>query len=150
MQKSNLGKLKRQLLKLPLRKLQKETEKIILQDRQIVLRKKAELKTGSNPDGSSIGVYRSAEYRIFKMQLNPLAGGKVDLILTGSTRDKLYVESLGNGKFTIKSKDEKWELLTSKYGNAIEAINVDVFNGFQKTIYAPKLISKMKIISGIR
>ena len=142
-----MGELKRRLQRLNLQTLQNQTKEIILQDQEILRRKKAELKAGIRPDGSIIGTYRSEEYRLFKIQMNPLAGGNVDLILTGSTKDKMYIVALENGEFTIESADPKWADLVAKYGEEIKGINLEVFKGMQKSRHAPKLIQEMKRIS---
>lgn len=142
-----MGELKRRLRKLSKKTLQKETEKIILKDEEVVKRKKAELRGGVRPTGQIIGEYRSESYRLFKLNKNPLAGGKVDLILTGSTKDKLYLVSVTDGRFTFESADPKWQGLVEKYGEEIKGVNADVFRGFQQTIYAPELVEKMKEIT---
>ena len=149
MKKLSMGDLKRKLKKLNKPLLEREVKNIILQDREIVRRKKDELKTGSRPDGTDIGTYRSEKYRLFKLQMNPLAGGKVDLILTGSTKDKLYLVSIENGQFTFESADPKWQGLVEKYGTEIKAINAEVFKSLQKTKYAPELVEQMKNITGL-
>lgn len=86
------------------------------------------------------------EYRLFKLSINPLAGGTVDLILTGSTIKHLQVVSLGNGEFELYSTDHKWPDLVAKYGNQITKINSEFFKGLQKHEYAPKLIERMREI----
>ena len=149
MKKLSMGELRRKLQMLKKPVLQKETKEIILQDKEIVRRKKAEFKGGTRPDGTIIGEYRSESYRLFKLQKNPLAGGKVDLILTGSTKDKLYLVSLENGEFTFESADPKWASLVEKYGEEVKGINANVFRGLQQTRYAPDLVDRMKQITGL-
>ncbi len=150
-----LGEALRRLRKLTLPVVQKETEQIILKDPQAVIRKKNELKAGARPDGSLIGQYRSESYRLFKLQLNPLAGGDVDLILTGSTRDNLEIVAYGNGEFGFRSTDDKWDDLVEKYNKGavdqqdLTVINSEVWRGFQQTRYAPELLEAIKRISDL-
>lgn len=125
------------------------TTQIILKDHKVIERKQDEFEFGRNPDGSIIGTYASKEYEEFKRLINPNAGGNVDLILTGSTRDKLRIDYLGNRTFRLSSGDEKWQSLVSKYGEQIQTISPEVFNDLQKTRYAPMLIAEMKRISGL-
>jgi hypothetical protein len=98
---------------------------------------------GENPDGGVIGYYRNPEYQMMKQQANPLAGGTVDLILTGSTIKHLQVVSLGNGEFYLYSTDAKWIGLVEKYGKQIQYINKEYFQGLQVNEYAPKLIERL-------
>ena len=80
------------------------------------------------------------------MASNPLAGGTVDLILTGSTIRHLQVVSLGNGEFYLYSTDSKWPDLIAKYGKQIQYINADFFKGLQVNDYAPKLMERLRQI----
>lgn len=145
----DLGELKNRLKKITLPIAQSETANIISNDANILSRKKSEMTAGVNPDGSIIGEYSSESYRLFKISKNPIAGGNVDLILTGSTKNNLKVESLGNSMFILRSTDEKWNSLVSKYGNQIQQINLSVFNGLQKSQYAPQLVQRIKTITGL-
>jgi len=142
-----LNELSNKLKRITLPRVQEETAKIITADTKILGRKRDELKTGFNPDGSIIGEYRSPSYRLFKLQKNPLAGGKVDLILTGSTARRLGVDYLGNSVYQINSTDPKWEGLIAKYGDKIQAINPVIWDNLQKTEYAPKLVARIKQIA---
>ena len=123
MKKLTLGDLKSGLERLTLKVLEKEVETIILKDDEIIFQKQDEFEVGQNPDGTAIGEYKDEDYRLFKMQINPLAGGKVDLILTGSTKSKLRVKALGNGEFILWSEDWKWPMLVEKYGQQITKIS---------------------------
>lgn len=155
MTKLTLGSLARKLQKLTLPKIQQTTQEIILTDNQIIERKRDELKAGRRPDGSVIGEYRSEGYRLFKMELNPFAGGKVDLILTGKTKNNLEVIAYGNGTFGFRSTDEKWGKLMEKYNDGsapaedLTTISPEVFNKLQEFVYHPELIHEMKQIAGL-
>lgn len=99
-----------------------------------------------NPDGSDIGHYKNEEYKLFKMSMNPLAGGNVDLFLTGAVYKGLTVISLGNGEYLVESRDYKWGMLIEKYGEQIELISPEIFDKIQKNNYAPQLIERMRQI----
>lgn len=71
---------------------------------------------GKRPDGSIIGVYKSFLYQQEKANQNPLAGGNVDLTLTGSLKGDLDIFPLTGGNFSIFSKDEKAINIAQKYG----------------------------------
>lgn len=110
-------------------------EQIILSDEDILRKQKInELSKGERPNKDIIGEYRSSEYRMFKQSFNPLAGGTVDLILTGSFTRKMFLKPTGNG-FIFDSSDSKKGSLIGKYGLDIMSINQDWFNERQKNIY---------------
>ena len=142
--KFTLDELSNSLKSLTLPVIQQETEKIILTDKQLVERKQAELKAGINPDGSLIGTYKSESYRLYKLRKNPIARGNVDLIDTGSYKNKMVADSLGNRQFRVVSEDDKREMLIKKYGEKIEGINPEIFIGLQKTVYGPQLLESLK------
>ena len=133
--------------------LQGLTEKIITNTPHLKTSKINEFQYGLNPDGSDIGEYSSSqlgqEYRLFKLQLNPFAQGKVDLILTGATARGLEVVSLGNSKYLLESTDAKWDDLKAKYGDQIRLINEDEWKDLQRYKYAPELIKAMKKRTGL-
>jgi hypothetical protein len=146
MEKLTILELKKKLERLTLPRIRSETAKIIRETPELVFRKQDEFRQGENPDGGVIGYYRNPEYQMMKMASNPLAGGTVDLILTGSTIRHLQVVSLGNGEFYLYSTDSKWPDLISKYGKQIQYINSDFFKGLQKNDYAPKLMERLRQI----
>ena len=47
---------------------------------------------GRGVNGGKIGEYRSSEYKAFKVSKNPRANGSVDLTLTGSLGDKIFIK----------------------------------------------------------
>lgn len=145
----SLDQLRDKLKRVSAPVIETSATKIILQDHKAIERKQDELEFGVNPDGSIIGTYASKEYEDFKRLINPNANGRVDLILTGSTRNKFKVDYLGNKTFRISSSDEKWQHLVAKYGEQIQGISLDVWNDLQKTRYAPLLVQEMKRISGL-
>ena len=140
--------LKTNLQRFTIPVLQKEVAEVVLGTPDLVFRKQDEMQMGENPDGSSIGEYSSSpmgrEYAVFKQHINPMAGGSVDLILTGSTRDKMKAQYLGSGKYTLNSTDHKWSGLKEKYGQQISGINNDFWNALQKFEYAPQLFNNIR------
>ena len=70
---------------------------------------------GRGVNGGKIGEYRSSEYKAFKVSKNPRANGSVDLTLTGSLGDKIFINPIGD-LFEIKSKDYKFMDIGNKYG----------------------------------
>ena len=70
---------------------------------------------GRGVNGGKIGEYRSSEYKAFKVSKNPRANGSVDLTLTGSLGDKIFINPIGD-LFEIKSKDYKFMDMGEKYG----------------------------------
>src|SRR5690606_4038083 len=76
---------------------------------------KSRWKLGKRPDGSLIGFYRDVDYAIFKQQINSVAGGDVDLTLTGSLGDRIKVILQSKG-IEIYSDDWKFEQISTKYG----------------------------------
>jgi hypothetical protein len=70
---------------------------------------------GGGVNGGEIGNYRSRDYKAFKVSKNPQANGSVDLILTGSLGDKIFISQLGD-VFEVKSNDYKFFDIGKKYG----------------------------------
>lgn len=64
-----------------------------------------------------IGEYKSVAYAMFKQRMNPLAGGSVDLFLTGDLQRFLTIEKRSKKIFKIYSKDDKYKMLANKYGS---------------------------------
>ena len=130
--------------------LEKIVAGVILKDREILQVKFEELQAGTRPDGGPIGFYSNHPswqwYAEEKNNRNPLPGyGVVDLIDTGSFAKGNEVISLGNGSYTIKSRDQKADLLIDKYGSINERINFDAWNRLQKFNYLPKVLRLIKI-----
>ena len=99
-----------------------------------------EFEKGERPDGSKIGMYSKTplgqDYSVLKNRINPLAGfGYVDLMLTHSFSNKLFLKSYGNRKFEFGSTDNKTGNLLVKYGNEIMGLNKETFEERQKNVY---------------
>lgn len=80
---------------------------------------------GKRPDGTIIGEYRDPFYREQKLLQNPIAGGNVDLILTGALSFDLTVFPTSGGDFNIFSKDEKALSIADKYGLDVYGLSPD-------------------------
>lgn len=78
---------------------------------------------GKDVNGGKIGSYRSSDYKAFKVSINSLASGGVDLTLTGALGKRLTINQLNKGNYIIKSEDEKFEKIGKKYG--FEQFNLD-------------------------
>lgn len=74
------------------------------------------MKQGDGVDGGTIGEYKSLDYSYFKQSINPLAGGYVDLYLTGSLQKALGLREESSGVYLIHSTDNKYFALADKYG----------------------------------
>lgn len=83
--------------------------------------------------------YRSRDYELFKAGKNPLAGGAVDLILTGDFVDAMYLLRPKQGRYKFGNRDKKRNKLVQKYGDGIFSLNQNVFNKYLKDITAPRL-----------
>lgn len=88
--------------------------------------------------------YRSKNYEIYKSRLNPLAGGAVDLIVTGQFVDAMYLLKQKQGKYMFGNTDRKRNILKEMYGENIFGLNQNVFSKFQKDIIAPRFIRAIK------
>lgn len=145
-----------QELKNRLKKVQKKTtlnkiiDEIVLSDKNLKYAKEDEFLHGNKPDGSPIGRYKSKSYEQYKLRRNPLAGGDVDLIDTGSFVDNMKpFKSNRVGHYIFKSSDKKSPMLQAKYGSEIMGLNQKTFENIQKNVYADKFMLEIKRITGL-
>lgn len=122
MRKLSLSKLAKELQTI-VPKIEPQTEKIVLESEELKEAKRNEFKSGERPDGSDIGEYRNKRYAIFKRQKNPLARGKVDLILTGSFTKAIFTKKKSKNTYIFESKDQKAKMLFEKYGSDLKGLN---------------------------
>ena len=122
MRKLSLSQLAKELKTL-VPKIEPQTEKIVLQSEDLKNAKRNEFKFGERPDGSNIGENKSKRYAIFKRQKNPLARGKVDLILTGSFTKGIFTKKKSKDTYIFESKDSKAKMLFDKYGQDLKGLN---------------------------
>ena len=72
--------------------------------------------TGASVDGGKIGEYSNSLNRSIKLLVNPLAGGSVDLTLTGALGDSIELVKNDSGNYEIISSDSKYFEIGNKYG----------------------------------
>ena len=152
---ASLAELKRRLKKVSLEGLQIEMRNIITSDPNVYDAKMYEFERGLTPDLDRIGVYRDVDYAVMKQQMNPLAGGDVDLILTGSFTSQLFIQYLGDSRYQFDSRDSKAPMLFSRNyylgvnGSVLRGLNKETFDDLQKKLYAPELIRHIKKITNL-
>lgn len=110
----------------------------------LVTLKENEFKRGDRPNSSIIGTYRSRSYSLLKQRQNPLAGGDVDLILTGDFINSAYLKRPSAGKYLFGFRDQKARSLFSKYGTDIAGLNQNTFNLFLKEKIQPNFVREIK------
>jgi len=125
-------------------KIPDETRRIIERDPNTISSKYKEFQRGDRPDGSEIGFYGNRNYELFKRNKNPLAGGSVDLILTGAFTRGLFIERKSNLIYRFDSTDDKTDDLIAKYGMDIMGLNQNEWIRLQRDIHAPLLIRYIK------
>jgi hypothetical protein len=117
---------------------------IILNDPQLKREKISEFTKGQLPDGSIIGRYRNADYASDKYNINPLANGNVDLMLTRAFVNNMFVEQVRPKAFLFNSTDYKTDKLIGKYSIDIMGINQEYWEKRQVDIYLPVLKFQIK------
>lgn len=117
---------------------------IVLSDQtKLKAEKINEFTKGERPDESIIGTYQDADYAFFKHAINPMANGNVDLMLSRSFVNKMFVKNFSNG-FIFDSTDSKTGALIGKYGLDIMGLNQEWFNKRQNDIYRLTLVFTIK------
>lgn len=136
--------LKRLQPMLNLEAIKSITQKIILSDQSNLKAEKVnEFEQGLRPDGEKIGTYRNADYAIDKFNINPRAGGYVDLLLTRSFANKMFITPTQKG-FIFNSSDSKTGNLIGKYGLDIMGLNQEWFTKRQNEVYRLTLVYQIK------
>jgi hypothetical protein len=115
-----------------------------MRDPLLLQEKVKEFKRGERPNKDIIGYYVSTGYSLFKKQENPLAGGTVDLILTGDFTQQLFVDDIRPSVFQFDSHDEKADGLFDKYGQDLRSINTETFHRLEKEVYSVELAKFIK------
>lgn len=116
--------------------------------------KHREFLYGERPDGTKIGRYSQSDegqsYADFKYQRNPLAGfGNVDLLLTRSFFNSLFLQPYRRRAFIFKGNDVKTNDLIRKYGIDILGISQEYFDQRQSEIYRLVLVYNIKRYANI-
>lgn len=109
---------------------------VILTDSEMIIRDVRERWIhGDGVEGGVIGIYRSKDYELFKASINPLAGGAVDLILTGKLAGGLAIRKQGD-LYQIYSTDSKYEAIGKKYGFEEYGLTKEQLDAFYERVYA--------------
>ena len=119
-------------------------EEIIKEETAIKTLKEQDFLEGDIYGDGTRQVYENRDYSLYKSQLNPLAGGSVDLIVTGQFVDAMYLLKPKQGKYLFGNTDKKRNILKLMYGDNIFVLNQKVFEMFQRDIIAPRFIRKIK------
>jgi hypothetical protein len=119
-------------------------EELIKEEQTLKTLKRQDFEEGDIYGNGRKYTYQSQEYSVFKQSINPLAGGKVDLILTGSFVESMYLLKPKQGKYLFGNTDKKRNILKEMYGDNIFGLNQNVFNKYQKEIITPRFIRKIK------
>ncbi len=107
---------------------------VILNSGVLITDVKQRWQKGQSIEGGIIGRYSWESYRLFKQQMNPLAGGNVDLMLTGALSEGLTVRK--NGKdYQIFSTDSKYDKIGKKYGYKEFGVTEQELNAFFDELY---------------
>lgn len=84
---------------------------------KVVELNRSQLLRGENKDGDRLGKYRNPAYARMKAAMNPLAGGSVDLKLTGGFQREMFVDQRRDA-LVLGSTDEKTQSLLRRYPGA--------------------------------
>lgn len=119
-------------------------EVIIKAEDEITGLKEQDFIEGDIYGDGSLRAYQNKGYELFKERLNPLAGGAVDLILTGRFVNAMEIGKRNKNKYHFDNTDSKRDLLANKYGIGIFGLNQSVFDKFQTEILADRYIRMIK------
>ncbi len=124
-------------------------EELIKDETAIKQLKEQDFLEGDIYGNDTYDSYRSRDYEIFKSRKNPLAGGNVDLILTGAFVDAMYLLKPKQGRYKFGNTDTKRNILKEMYGENIFGLNQNVFEKYQKEFIAPRFIRRIKRTANI-
>jgi hypothetical protein len=126
-------------------------EELVKDETTLIELKKQDLIQGDIfSDGRSFATYRSRSYGQLKKSMNPIAGGKVDLTLTGKTADSYYLLKPRGGRYRFgNSNMSVFRELKSMYNNSLDGLNQNVFNKYLNDITAPRLYRRIKVTAKI-
>lgn len=119
-------------------------EELIKEEKTLKVLKHQDFEEGDIYGDGKTYTYRSTNYANFKRTINPIAGGKVDLILTGAFVDSMYLLKPKTGRYLFGATDNKRSKLVEAYSINIMGLNQNVFDKFQKEIIAPRFVRKIK------
>jgi len=119
-------------------------EELIKEESNLKLLKEQDFLQGDIFGDGTTFRYRSLDYERYKQAKNPIAGGKVDLINTGSFVDAMYLLKPKQGRYLFGNRDTKRNILKQIYGDNIFGLNQKVFDKFQLEIIQPRFIRAIK------
>lgn len=119
-------------------------EELIKEEDTLRMLKEQDFLEGDIYGNGSLVNYAIEDYSKYKQNLNPLAGGFVDLIKTGAFIDSFKLNKPKENRYLFGATDPKKSILVGKYGIDIMGLNQEVFNKFQKEIIAPRIVRKIK------
>jgi hypothetical protein len=139
------------LKQLTLPVLQEIVNELLIKDEETLktLKEQDYLQGDIFGDGKTFASYRSPSYANMKRSLNPIAGGKVDLIKTGAFVDAMRLGKGRNGRYLFNNTDSKRNILVEIYGANIFGLNQNVFYKYQKEIIAPRFLREIKLKANI-
>lgn len=107
-----------------------------------------QMMTGKSPSGERIGVYRSRWYAQMKQSMNPMAGGGVDLRLTGAFQGAMFTKVSGQ-EWETSSTDGKLGELTEKYDDnfGLSSDNQELFNDL---FFLPDFLKLLEAKTGLK
>lgn len=108
---------------------------LIKKEGEIFSKTKKRWLLGKSVFGGEIGQYRNSSYRAFKLSINSLASGSVDLTLTGALGKGLNLEKKTETQFRLFSTDSKYNSIGSKYGYEEFGITEIEWMQLQQDIY---------------
>ena len=121
-------------------------EELIKEEDTLRMLKEQDFLEGDIYGNGAKDTYASEDYSRYKMSLNPLAGGFVDLIKTGAFIDSFKLNKPKENRYLFGATNSKRGELVKKYGIDIMGLNQGVFDKFQKEIIAPRFVRKIKDI----
>lgn len=142
-----------------LRRLRTVAQKGVLEEivQECIIKEEATLKILKEQDflegdiygTNSKDTYASKDYAKYKLELNNMAGGHVDLINTGAFIDSFKLKKPKGNLYLFDATDSKKGELVNKYGIDIMGLNQKVFEKFQIEIiyhrFARAVITKAKL-----
>lgn len=119
---------------------------VILTDSELIIRDvRDRWQHGDGVEGGVIGIYRNKDYELFKASINPLAGGAVDLMLTGKLAGGLSIRRQGD-LYQIYSTDSKYEKIGKQYGFEEYGLTKEQLDALFERIYVTvmeKILTKL-------
>lgn len=106
-----------------------------------------QLSHGEGYSGNKLPEYSNPDYAAAKRAegLTEQAGNNFNILLTGSTREKAFIEDKGNANFVISSRDEKNDRLMKMTDNDIWGIQDKNMTKLEKDYLLNDTIAEIKL-----